>query len=374
MNKKTKIILGIVVLVAVVLIVVLYKPAEKGTIKIGFSAPLTGDASAWGLPVKRGAEIALDRINSKGGINGHKLELIFEDDKCDSKEGVNVANKLINIDKVPAIIGTLCSSPTLAVAPIAEQNKVLLLSSGASAPAIKDAGDYVFSIYPLDNYEVGLAAEFAYDKLNKRNAAILYANNDYGKGAKDVLEEKFIEKGGKINIIGAYLMGAKDFRTQLLKIKNSGVDVLFIWGQPNEMVPILTQKDELGLNVQIITSSVTIETDSFKKANVALANGVIYTSYETTSNANSEYLNKEYYERYQKDDSFFPAVGYDVVLLIADALKNVGTDATKMKNFLYSVKDFPGASGNMSFDKNGTIVKGFVLKTVRNGQFVPYEQ
>lgn len=347
-------------------------PEVKEPIKIGFATPLTGDAAAWGLPAKRGAEIALDKVNAEGGISGRKLELIFEDDRCDGATAATIANKFINIDKVPAIVGPVCSSAVLGEAPIVEQNKVVLLSAGASAPAIRDAGEYVFSIYPLDNYEAGLAAEFAYENLSKRKAAILYANNDYGKGAKDVLEEKFKEKGGEIRIMENYLIGQKDFRAQLTKIKNSGADVLFIWGQPNEMVPILKQLRELGVNLQIITTSVDIETEDLRKAGPEIADEVIYTIFKAVSNFNAGYLRSEHQKRYGEDEDGLAPFGYDVVLLIADALRSAGPDADKIRDYLYTVRDFPGASGTMSFDEDGTVVKEFEFKTVKNGQFVPY--
>lgn len=380
MSNTSKAIMAIIVIIIIVAGVwygIAKKTGEevskvKGPIKIGFSTALSGDAAAWGLPIKKGAEIALDKVNQEGGVNGRKLELIFEDDKCDGKEGVTVANKLINVDKVPAVIGTVCSAATLAMAPIAEQNKVLLLSSGASAPALRDAGDYIFTIYPLDNYEASIAAGFAYEKLNKRSAAILYGNNDYGKGAKEVIEQEFQNKGGKISISESYLLGSKDFRAQLTKIKNSGADVLLIWGQPNEMVPILSQIKELGIQVPIVTTSAIIETDDLKKAGLQLAEGVIYTIFETVTNDNARYLNNEYQKRYNEDGGWLSAIGYDVVLLAAEAIKNNGADGTQMKDYLYTVKNFPGASGNMSFDEYGTVIKNFVFKTVKNGQFAPY--
>ncbi|MDD4990024.1 MAG: ABC transporter substrate-binding protein [Candidatus Pacebacteria bacterium] len=378
MSKKSNLVLAIVIILAIIGVgyVVSKNAAQQanGPIKIGFATPLTGDAASWGLPVKRGAEIALDKINNEGGINGRKIELIFEDDKCDGKEGANIASKLINVDKVSAIIGTACSSVTLAMAPIVEQNKVLLLSAGASAPAIKDAGDYVFTIYPLDNYEAGTAVEFTYDQLGKKKAAVLYANNDFGKGANEVINQRFLEKGGQVVITEAYTLGSKDFRTQLAKVKNSDADVLFIWGQPNEMVPILIQAKELGLSQQIITTLVDIETEDLKKAGPEIAEGVIYTSFKTPTTANLDYLKGQYTEKYGKDLESLADLGYDVAILIADALKNGGADAAKMKDYLYSVKDFPGASGNMSFDQYGTVIKEFEFKTVKNGQFVPYQQ
>lgn len=381
MPNLSKALIGIIILI-IVAVGVWYGvarrtgeglPEAEEPIRIGFATPLTGDAASWGLPGKRGAEIALDKVNKEGGINGRKLELIFEDDKCDGATAATIANKFINIDKVPAIIGPMCSGAILSMAPITEQNRVVLLAAGASAPNVRNAGEYVFTIYPLDDYEAGRAAEFAYERLGRRKAAILYANNDYGKGAKDVLEQRFGNKGGEIDIVESYLVTAKDFRAQLTKIKNSDADVLFIWGQPNEMVPILIQIQELGLKLQIVTTSVVIETDDLKKTGTEIAEGVIYTVFKKVSNFNAQYLKNEHQNRYGKEEDGLTPFGYDVVLLIADALRDVGTDAEKIKDYLYSVRDFPGASGTMSFDEYGTVVKEFEFKTVKGGEFVPLE-
>ncbi len=209
--------------------------------------------------------------------------------------------------------------------------------------------------------------------MGKRKAAIFYANNDYGKGAKDVLEQRFGKKGGDIIITESYLVAAKDFRAQLTKIKNSDADVLFIWGQPNEMVPILIQIKELGIKLQIVTTSVVIETDDLKRAGTQIAEGVIYTIFKKVSNLNAEYVSNEHQNRYGKEQDGLTPFGYDVVLLMADALRNVGSNSDKIKDYLYSVRDFPGASGTMSFDEYGTVVKYFDFKTVKNGEFVPYE-
>jgi len=348
------------------------EPGEKEVIKIGFAAPLTGEASTYGVPIKRGAEIALEKINQEG-INGKKLELIFEDTKCDGKEAITIANKLINVDKISAIIGTVCSGVTLPMAPVVEENQILLLSAGSSAPAIKDAGSYIFTIYPLDNYEVGMATEFVYDNLNKRKIAVLYIGNEFGEGAKNVIEERFQAKGGEIVIAERYDAAEADFRTHLTKIKSSEADALIIWGYGKEMIPIFTQIKELDLQLPIVTSSISIETEELQEAGTELAENVIYTIFKTAQNENIDYLNQEYQKLHNRDDGWFPTLGYDVVLLIADAIKNGGLTGTEMKNYLHTVKNFSGASGTMSFDEDGTVVKEFEFKTVKDGEFVEYQ-
>ena len=187
-----------------------------------------------------------------------------------------------------------------------------------------------------------------------------------------MLAERFEAKEGKIKTAESYSVGAKDFRTELIKIKNSDAEVLFIWGQPGEMVPILSQIKELDIQIPIVTTSVLVQTTDLKSAGLEIAEGVIYTDLRTS--LENSYLNKEYKKRYNEDAGLLAKLGYDVVMLITGAMQEVGTDSTMIKDYLYLIKDFPGASGTMSFDEDGTVVKDFDFKIVKNGEFVPYEK
>jgi branched-chain amino acid transport system substrate-binding protein len=160
-------------------------------IKIGWLGPLTGDVSSVGTADKQAGEIAVKEINDAGGINGRPLEVVYEDGFCDSKTASNAGNKLINIDKVVAIIGGFCSGETLAVAPTAEQNKVVMISPASTAPSISTAGDYIFRDVPSDSYQGKHAANFVYNTLGKRKAAVLYASVDYTQGLADVFSDEY---------------------------------------------------------------------------------------------------------------------------------------------------------------------------------------
>ena len=151
----------------------------ENTIRIGSVGPLTSDLAYIGENMKAAVELASDEINSAGGIKGKKIEIIYEDGKCDPKEAANAANKLINIDKVTAIIGGLCSSETLAMAPLAEKSKVILLSAGSTNPGITNAGDYIFRNVPSDSFQGVYAARYVKTRLNKNRVALLKCLSDW---------------------------------------------------------------------------------------------------------------------------------------------------------------------------------------------------
>ena len=118
----------------------------KETIRIGAIGPFTGDAAVYGQSEKNAIELAVQEINLDGGINGKKLEVIYEDGKCNGMDAATAAQKLINVDKVDIILGGVCSGETLAIAPLAEANEVLVFSSFSSSPDVTNAGDFIFLV------------------------------------------------------------------------------------------------------------------------------------------------------------------------------------------------------------------------------------
>lgn len=162
--------------------------AAKGeTVKIGGILPLTGDGAAYGVPLQKVAQIAIDKVNSEGGI---QLEFIWEDGKCNGQDGSAAAQKLIDIDKVQIIYGGFCSSETLGAAPIAEQAGIVMLSPGSSSPDITNAGDFIFRNYPSDSSQGVIMAGIA-TELGLKKVGMLTEENDYTVGIEKVFKEAF---------------------------------------------------------------------------------------------------------------------------------------------------------------------------------------
>ncbi|HLG25881.1 MAG TPA: ABC transporter substrate-binding protein, partial [Candidatus Gracilibacteria bacterium] len=228
---------------------------EGDTVTIGGILPLTGEGAAYGDPMQKVAQIALDKVNAAGGVNGKKLSVIWEDGKCNGADAANAANKLINVDKVKVIYGGFCSSETLAIAPIAEKAGVVVLSPGSSSPDITNAGDFIFRNYPSDASQGKVLAEYVNSKGLKK-VAILSEQNDYTLGIQKVFEEKFKELGGTVEV-QTYLPQDSDFRTPLVKLKAGTPDALFINPQtPAKADLAFKQVEELQWDVQLIGNDV----------------------------------------------------------------------------------------------------------------------
>lgn len=345
---------------------------EEKEIKIGAILPLTGGAGKYGEDAKAGIELAVEQKNAAGFINNKRIKVIFEDDQSSPQQSVASFKKLVEVDKVPIVIGGMTSSAALAVAPIAEQNKVVFLSPSASAPALSKAGDYIFRNELSDAYGGVAQAEMTWDKLKIKKVAILYINNDYGVGVEDAFTQTFKKLGGEVVANESFEADTQDFRSQLTRIKQKAPEAIFILAY-KESILILRQIKELGIKTKLLSTPVFEDKEIIEKAG-GTAEGVIYVYYggfnpQSGDNLISKFVDA-FRKKYNRDPGYYSALAYDAMNLVILAIEKVGTKSEDIKNFMYQIKDFPGITGKTTFDANGDVTKPVILKTVKNGQFV----
>jgi branched-chain amino acid transport system substrate-binding protein len=381
MNKTTHIIIGIIV--AIIVIAGIWNgvskkpiaPTTKEPIKIGVITVLTGSGSEYGIATRKGLDLAVEKINNEGGIKGRKIELIYEDDKCDPKVGVAALQKLISVDKTNIIIGTICSSVTLAMGPIAQEKNLLIISSGASNPKIADYPN-IFRTWPSDALQGKFIANFVSDKLKVKKAAVIYINNDYGVGLKDAFEKEFIAKGGEIIGSEAIPEGATDVRTQLIKIKSKTPEVTFLATYAKEMGIILKQAKELGFSTQFIGAEGSKDPSVIEIAKEG-SEGLIGTVPSSVSSKVRDEFIKLFKEKYNEEPGITADAAYDIPFLLKAVMEKCSDvyDVSCLKQNLLSLQNFEGAIGKITFDKNGDLIgKSYDLFQVENGKFVPYEK
>ncbi|GAB6120214.1 ABC transporter substrate-binding protein [Dysgonomonas termitidis] len=371
MKKKIFITIGVIAIIAIGVFVYLNKMnKEQEVIKIGAILPLSGDVAVYGKNTQKGIDLAVEEINKAGGINGNKIQIIYEDSKADSKTGVTAMYKLIE-NKVQAVIDNSVSSVALAIAPIGDKNKVVVLSTGSTNPKLSGISPYFFRIWNSDNLEGQLSANFAIDTLNLSRAAIIYVNNDYGNGLCKVFSDEFTNKGGKVLNKENYEQGANDFKSQLAKIKASNIDVLYIAGYSKENAIIIKQTRELKFNCQLI-GTVTMEDKTIIDMAGKAAEGIIYP-YPKDPDINNPTVasfRKNYKNYYHEDISITCDVGYDAVYLIAKAISLGNSTGEGIRKGLTEIKSYEGASGLIEFDRNGDVNKPMQFKKIANGNFV----
>jgi branched-chain amino acid transport system substrate-binding protein len=366
MNTTTQWIIGIIV-VAVIAIIALTGqqkgPEETGPIKIGLSAPMSGEAASYGEAAAGAAQLAVMEINESGGINGRTVELIIEDDMCTS-DSVSAINKLSNIDQVTAIVGPICSSAAGPGVPIAQEAGIPTLMI-ASAPNLTETGDYIFRIYPSDAFQGKFVAEYVYNEMEKRSAAVLYVKNDWGQGIKETFIEQFKSLGGEIVYEEGVLQSSTDMRTQLAELKVLNPEVLYFPVYPQNGVAGLKQLKEMGINIPIVGG------DAFEAEEILSINeseGVLYAVAKVN---NPDNLQEDVKEKTGNITNVITPYVYDAVKMLAHVIEEVGTDRKEIRNALDKISYSAVSAPVIEFDQDGEVKTAeFTIKVIKDGEAI----
>lgn len=345
----------------------------NNVVNIGAILPLTGDKSAYGISMKNALELAFEEINNKKLGGNQQINIDFQDSRGLPKDCITVFHTMLAARNIPLIIGPMSSSEMLSIAPIAEKERVVLLSPSASSPAITDAGDFIFRTAPSDSYEGTMVATFVIEHLKLFRVGIIFNNSEYGIGVVNKFKDKYIASGGTVLISESYSEGTSDFRTQLDKIKRANPEAIYFVGY-KELGKMVKQAKELGLSATYLSVSLFEDTDVLTTAGQSAENVIFPSISFDIKSDNPRAINfvTAYSPRYGKTPDAFAASAYDAAYIAAEAIREGGNDATKIKNALYSIKDFNGLLGNFGFDSNGDVVLPIRLKKVKNGEFVNY--
>jgi branched-chain amino acid transport system substrate-binding protein len=339
-------------------------------IKIGNLTPLSGEYAYFGEWEKEGIDLALEEINKKGGINGHPVVVVREDDQADPVASVQALNKLILTEKVQAVIGPINSDSVIANAPFAEKNQVVLLTAIAGAFNIPAGGGYIFRIFPTTEQEGKSLVAAAITRGNK-TAAIIYINNAYGLELAKTVRRESASGGIEVLVTEGYKKDENDFGGQLTRIKEKNPHMVFLLGYPRDMGLILKQAKELGLLTDFFAPD-TFEDPTVRSIAGIAAEGIVYVLPNDTFSA--AFMNN-FKKKYGKEPNFVDALSYDALNLLALAIKRGGNNGQAIKNELQKIKDYQGASGNITFDESGQAInRPLTLKVVREGIAIPYQQ
>ncbi|MDR2391491.1 MAG: ABC transporter substrate-binding protein, partial [Planctomycetota bacterium] len=221
----------------------------------GVAGPLTGDNAEYGALWKRGFDIALDEINSSGGVNGRPIELVYEDTRSEPKQAANIAQKFVNDSSILAELGDFSTNATWAASPIYQRGGLIQLAFNPSHPELTKGGDYVFQVCPTQTDQAKALAVVTTDNLHAKRVAILYLNTDFGKAVRDQVAEQLGAKGVKVVADEGYQPTDKDFKSQLTKVKSLEPDVIILGSYYTDAAIIMRQARDLGIKAIYIASS-----------------------------------------------------------------------------------------------------------------------
>jgi branched-chain amino acid transport system substrate-binding protein len=345
-------------------------------IKVGSVQQLTGLMAKYGKTHQSAVIAEMEEIN-QGRLEkgGPQIQVIFEDDQLHPATGVAALRKLIDVDHVSAVIGAQGSSVTLAMAPVAEASKVVLISGASGAPKISQAGDYVFRTCPSDLLEGAIMAEFYLEHLAGKRIAVVYINNDYGQGLRKAFIDRLGPSAPPILDL-AYKQGDVDFRTQLTRIRQERTGVVYVIGY-EEMVNIYRQAKELGVACQWLGNNQLNDQSLIDKMGTT-ADGTVFPGHKFMLDEIKK-TRPEFYRRYLHlsngvELDVFAAYGAEALQVIDFALSKGARTGTEIKDVLDKLGEFHGLNGDFHFDQNGDAVRSLSLYQIRNGKIVGYQQ
>jgi branched-chain amino acid transport system substrate-binding protein len=381
--KKSTVFRTVLVLMALPLIFLsCAKKAE--TIKIGFNIPLTGNSPKVGEGAKFAGELVKKHVNDAGGLDvgGKKylVEFVYVDNELKPESAVQAATRLIEQDKVLAVVGPAGSGRAIPAGQVNNDSRTPMISPWATNPAVTLNRPYVFRACILDPVQAPAAVKFAKQTFSSiQNVAILYnVEDDYSKGLGELFRSRWNATGGTVTAFESFGENDKDFSVQLTKIVNSGAELLYLPDYFNHVALIIPQVKNLGWGNKPILGS-----DSWGSADlVSLSNGAVKGYYFTThyAAAGATGSTKEFIDEYKAAYGYVPddvgALSYDSINLVLKAVQNAGLtgnlkrDRDNIRNALAELKNFPGITGTITFDENGDPDKEAVVVQVNDaGEF-----
>ncbi len=370
--KRVILVLSVVALAA--LLVSACSPKEQ-VIKIGSVAPMSGSNALDGKYQKQGMELAVEEVGGALTLGGQKytIKTIYEDDEGKPETGANAYRKLVDQDKVFAIIGSPFSKITLAGAPIANAAKVINIATMATNPAVTQVGEYVFRAAFIDPFQGQVMAKFARETLGISKVAVLYNNaDDYSKGLAQVFKSSFESMGGTVVAYEAY-GGAdiKDFNAQLVKIKAAEPEAIMLPNQHPEVALQAVQARKMGITVTLLGSDTWDNPDLVKLAGEAIEGAYVTTLFSKDS---PDPKVKAFVELYQKKYGEPPnskaVAGYDACTVLLQAITKAGKlDAKAVRDTLAS-ESFNGSCGTIKFDQNRNPARPAFIMKYSGGQLV----
>ena len=354
-------------------------PAAGAQILIGHVASLTGNEATFGDSTDKGIRLAVDEQNARGGVKGRQLAVKTYDDQGKQEEASLVTTRLVVDDKVSVLLGEVASKRSLAMAPIADQYQVPMVTPSSTNPKVTKDGDkvrpYVFRVCYLDPFQGAAMARFARDTLKLKRVAVLRdVGNDYSVGLADFFLSKFKELGGEIVDDQSYKAGDSDFKAQLTAIKRKKPEAIFVPGYYTEVALIARQTRELGLTVPLMGGDGRESSKLFEIARGALE-GSYFSNHYSPDDSGPRIVEfvKKFQARYGGVPDSMAALGYDAARVAMEAMARA-RDLTgpAIRDAIAATKGFAGVTGVITLDAEHNAVKPLVVLKIEGnaGKYV----
>lgn len=342
----------------------------QNTIRVGVFLPMTGGVAAYGQEEWEGIQVA---NQMQPTVLGKKVELFLVDEKSDRIEAANAVSRLIQNNKVVAILGSATSSNTMAGAAVSEKAKIPMISPTATDPRVVQNKKFMFRVCFTDSFQGEVAAKYAFNNLKARRAALLIDQaQDYSVDLGNIFDKSFKKLGGQVVIKTFCRSGDQDFSAQLGSIKKANADVLYLPNYYTEDALICRQAAEMGLKIKVMSAD-GAQNDVLLKVGGKAVEGFALTGHFDKEGASTKLARsflQTFKNKYKKDSPAFSALGADSYFLLIDAIKRANsTDGQKVRDQLAKTRKFQAVSGIINIGQDGNAVKSAVILQVKNGKF-----
>ena len=349
--------------------------AQSKAVAIGYQAPLTGENAQYGILFRNSATMAVEAFNKSGKLPGVTIALKFEDSKGDAKEGVNIAKKFVDDTQIVGVLGDFSSTVSMAAAQVYKEAKMPQLSQTASHPDYVKISEWQFRNITTQAYEGPFVARWALGNAKLKKFAVVGIQNDWGQSAVKNFVDGIKANGGEVVSTEYFNPGTRDFRAILTKVAREKPDAVYMAMFYEDGAAFLQQRQQMGLKTPVFATSSLYSPKVIELAGPA-ANELFLSSTfmkESTSPNVQSYV-KEYTARYKSDPDQFSAQAFDATNIMLDAVvRSGGAGATRqnVRDALAATKDFPGVTGNTSFDPvTREPSKTLARMQIRDGKFV----
>jgi branched-chain amino acid transport system substrate-binding protein len=330
--------------------------ANAQDITIAVAGPMTGPVASIGEQMKRGAENAAAAINDAGGVNGRKIKIVIEDDACDPKQAVAIANRIVG-QQIKYIDGHACSGSSIPAADVYADNSLLMMSPASSNPVLTEKGhSTVMRLYPRDDKQGEFIAPWIAEKYKGKKIAILHDKSAYGKGLAQVVKDK-LNAGGVTEVLFEGINpGEKDYTAVITKLKNAGAEFVYFGGYHTEAGLMLRQAADQSYKLNLMTGD-SIATSEFWQISGPAGEGTLFTFPTDPRRSPNAAKALEQFKAQGFDPEGFTLFSYGVVQAIAEGIKRAGSDDPKaIAKALEDGKPIETVMGPVRFDSKGDVL------------------
>ncbi len=348
-------------------------PTAGDPVRIAVAAPMTGDNAEYGQGFYNAAVMKAEEWNAKGGVLGRPIEIVQFDDKNSSEEAASIAQKIVSDGNIAGVIGHFASGVCMTAAPTYQENKIIEISPSSSHPDYSGIGDYIFRNNTVINVEAAAGLDIAVNDLGKKNIGIISIKTDWGTNtAKIVTElvEGMASTGAKVVAHEEVMEGSDDYSPAIAKLDAAGADVVICVSMYSTLAPVAKQYKQVNPDIAIVGFS-NAYTQQLLELGGSAVEGVCFPVifYAGSDDPAIKNYVDTYKEKYGAQPSALTSQAYDSVGMLLTAIESVGTtDSAAVRDALAKI-DYPGVTGETTFNDIGDVQKSFVKLTIKDGQF-----